>query len=171
MEWKEDAAGILVQPKEVKLFCGGTWGAKLSQLPNHQWTLRILTYSLPRFDYVVKQIARRPRDILMACHLKFLDEATRLQRRFPDIQVRLHSSLHCKLVLIEPEIVYLGSSNFGNSGWHEVEAGIRDKRAHDFSVEKIFNPAWEQSWPVEKCLQHIKNKGGVKRIGGWALRS
>jgi hypothetical protein len=171
VEWKEDAAGIVVQPKQVKLFRGSTWGAKLSQLPKEQGTVRILTYSLPRLDYVVKQIARRPRDIFMACHLKFLNEAAVLQRKFPDIQVRLHSSLHCKLVLIEPETAYLGSSNFGNSGWHEVEAGIRDKRAHDFCVEKVFNPAWEQSWPVEKCLQYVKNKGDVKRIGGWVLRS
>ena len=129
-----------------------------------------MTYSLPRLDYVVKQIARRPRDIFLACHLKFLHEAAVLQRRFTDIQVRLHSSLHCKLVLIKPETIYLGSSNFGNSGWHEVEAGIRDKGAHDFYAEKVFNPAWEQSWPVEKCLRYIKNKGGVKRIGGWVLR-
>ncbi len=170
MEWKEDASGIVVQPKQVKLFRGSTWGAKLSHLHEQEGTVRILTYSLPRLDYVVKQIARRPRDIFLVCHLKFVNEASVLQRKFPNIEVRLHSSIHCKLLLRAPETAYLGSSNFGNSGWHEVEVGIRDQRAHDFYIEKIFNPAWEQSWSVEKCLQYVKTKGGIKRIGGWALR-
>jgi PLD-like domain len=104
----------------------------------------IVTYSLPDLSYCETQLGRRPHDILLICHAKFTHKAMTLQERFPDIHVRVHLEVHGKLLLIAPDTVYLGSTNFGDSGWEEFTVGIRSVEAVQF-YEQSFGVLWAQS--------------------------
>lgn len=146
MTWRDDSYGIRRTSKEVKVFAfsGHTWGMKLSQLSRQVGVVRLTTYSLPRIDYVREQLGRRPHSIEIVCNTKFLDVAKQIKREFPAIGVAVHPEVHAKQLLIEPATVYIGSSNFGSSGWVEADIGIRDSEIHDWCVAN-FRKLWSES--------------------------
>lgn len=134
---------------DAKLSAGAsTWATRISQLGKQTGFVRIITYSLPDMKYVQTQISRRPYDIHIIAHQQFLDRAKRLQSIFPRIEIRTHEEVHSKVLLIEPHTLWLSSANFGRSGWHESTIGIHSKEAHDYYVNKMFHPLWEQSSKV-----------------------
>ena len=139
----------LVTKSSIKIYSGTghTWGMKLSQLAR-QRTARILTYSLPRPDYLKTLFGRRPHGVLIVCNSKFKKQAEVLSDAFPFIEVRVHPELHSKVCLIEPQTVILGSANLGNSKWHESMAMIKSKAAHDWMLENGFYPAWDSAQVV-----------------------
>jgi phosphatidylserine/phosphatidylglycerophosphate/cardiolipin synthase-like enzyme len=145
MPFKTDSGGWVFGASEWKLSLGAsTWATRLSQLNRQSGVVRLLTYSLPSMSYVTRQFSRRPKDIWVICHSKFEGRALELKSAFPDIRIAVHDSLHAKVLTIEPATVWLGSANFGDSGWVEVMAGIRSKPAHDHCVEN-FDQIWAQS--------------------------
>jgi len=142
--WKNDTFGLVFKSNEVKLYKDGhhTWAMKLSQLGRQKGIVRIVTYSLPRIEYAKEQLGRRPYDIFIVCHTKFKRQALAIKRAFPSIRVATIPDVHSKVCLIEPRTVYIGSANFGNSGWHESIVGIRSQAAHDWYVLNSFDPLW-----------------------------
>lgn len=145
MGWRDDAHGLRLRASEVKLFTPShTWGMKLSQLAKQAGVVRILTYSLPGLPYLEMQFDRRPRDIQVLCHGKFLDRARQIKARYPEIAVAVHDRTHAKMLLIEPVTVYVGSANFGDSGWAEVCVGIRSAEAHAWYAAE-FGRIWAQA--------------------------
>ena len=155
MSWNDDFYGIVRKVKEIKVFSSGaTWKMKLSQLGRQAGVMRIQTYSLPDMEYVQSVFQKRPSGIFLLCHEKFRQRANQIKAAFPAIEVGLHPSNHAKVVLIEPETVYVGSSNFGHSGWLEAEVGIRCKDIHDFMVSR-FNSAFAEAEKVAGWLENI----------------
>jgi hypothetical protein len=147
MSWPTDVHGLAFKPKEVKLYRdSSTWGMRLSQLGRQVGEVYIVTYSLPDLPYIEQQLGRRPHDIQIVCHSKFASRATALRRRFPDVSVKVHPEVHGKLLLIAPETVYLGSANFGESGWKEFTVGLRSAEAFDFYESEFRKLFLEASW-------------------------
>jgi phosphatidylserine/phosphatidylglycerophosphate/cardiolipin synthase-like enzyme len=145
MAWENDGHGLAFKPKEVKIYAHThSWGMKLSQLHRQTGTVRIITYSLPDIAYIQAQFNRRPYDIFLLCHSKFLARAREVQYVYPRIAVAVHDRIHAKALLISPETCYFGSANFGESHWHEVEVGVRSREAHDMYVQ-VFETLWGQA--------------------------
>ena len=53
-----------------------------------------------------------------------------------------------KVLLIAPQTVIVSSANFGDSDWHETSVSFYSTEAHDWYVEKVFAPLWEQCQEV-----------------------
>ena len=61
MAFKTDNGGFAFKCDDAKLCTGAsTWATRLSQLSRMKGAVRIITYSLPKMDYVRKQLRRRP---------------------------------------------------------------------------------------------------------------
>ena len=145
--WQNDLHGFVFKSSELKLYRDGghTWAMKLSQLPKQKGIVRIITYSLPDLKYAVEQLGRRPHSIYIICHSEFIKRATEIKNSLLDLRIAVNDRVHSKVCLIEPKTIYIGSANFGKSGWHETIIGIRSKEAHDWYVENSFIPLWKAS--------------------------
>src|SRR6266702_8209912 len=134
MTYKTDGGGLALKCNDIKLCTGGSWATKLCGLNQgkQKGIVRIMTFSLPHMGYVKEQFERRPYDIFLIAHSKFLGRAQRIKSTFPDIRVAVHDEMHSKLLLIEPQTVYISSANFGNSGWHESSIGLHSQEAHEW---------------------------------------
>lgn len=147
MGWKDDKHGKIIKASEVKLYLSShTYAMKLSQLYKQEDIVRIASYSLPDIEYIKRQLGRRPNRIYLLCNSKFENLAKQVKETFPDIRVAIKRTCHLKLLLIEPDTVYLGSENFGDSHWDEVGVGIRAVAAHDWYLEeyeRLWNSALE----------------------------
>lgn len=147
MSWANDAHGLVFKSSEIKLYRNGghTWKMKLSQIGKQTGSVYIITYSLPEIEYVQDCIAKRPSDIHIVCHSKFMERATTIKRLYPNVSVYLNAEVHSKVCLIAPSTVYIGSANFGVSHWHETIVGIRSKEALDWYLENSFFPLLNES--------------------------
>jgi len=147
--FKTDGGGIAFKCNDIKLLCkASTWGTKLSQLHRQKGAVRIITYSLPRVEYIKEQFNRRPSNIYIICHEKFVDVANQVKALYPEICFAINAEVHSKVLLIEPHTVYVSSANFGSSRWHETAIGLHSKEAHDWYIENSFLPLWKSSKPV-----------------------
>ncbi len=132
MAFKTDGGGLAFKCNDAKLCVGAsTWATRLSQLGRMKGVVRIITYSLPEMDYVSEQLGRRPYDIFLLAHTKFLSRAKQIRQQFPLIRVVVHPEVHSKVLLIAPRTILISSANFGSSGWHETTIGFQSKEAHD----------------------------------------
>lgn len=147
--WNNDSHGLLFKSSELKLYRPShTYGMKLSQLWRQEGVLRIMTYSLPNVDYVEMQLGRRPYNIKLLAHCKFRNKAVAIRAAFPDIEIRITEGMHSKIIGIEPRTLYIGSANFGSSGWHETMIGVRSKEAHDYFVAHLWQSEWDAAVEV-----------------------
>jgi hypothetical protein len=144
MTWNNDAHGLLCKISEAKLYLPShSWAMKLSQLhkqPNS--IVRIMTYSL-NAEYAQQILERRPYNIRIICNSQFNEEAYQLSQKVSGIHIRTFNDIHAKLVLIEPETVYLGSANLVKNTLADISIGLRLKAAHDYYAawfDKTFRP-------------------------------
>ena len=134
MSFKTDNGGEAIRINDAKLFFGdnSTWAVRLSQLAKVKSNVYISTFSLPDLPYAQKILEKRPRDIFIIAHSMFYAKALAMKDAFPDIRIALRDNIHAKMVLTEPETVWLSSANFGRSGWIEHGIGMHSPEAFDF---------------------------------------
>lgn len=77
--------------------------------------------------------------------MKFRERAQEIKDLFPLIRIGVRYDVHSKVLLIEPNTLYITSANFGLSRWHETSIGVRSKDAHDAYVCNAFNPLWDSA--------------------------
>lgn len=148
--YKTDAGGFAFRCNDIKLMTNAsTWATRLSQLARQNGIVRIITYSLPDMPYVRTQLGRRPYDILLIAHSKFVAKARDIKESFARIRVALCEDVHSKVLLIAPKTIYISSANFGASHWHETTIGFHSKDAHDWYVENVFTVLWSESQEVD----------------------
>ena len=149
MAFKTDGGGYAFRAADAKLQANAsTWATKLSQLARQKGTVRIVTYSLPDMAYVREQLGRRPTDIRLIAHSKFLDRAVAIRSEFPGIRVAVHDEVHSKVLLISPQTVVVSSANFGSSSWHETSVSFHNSGAHDWYASEVFERLWASSQEV-----------------------
>lgn len=144
MVFKTDVWGIAFKCNDAKLQIN-TWGNRLSQIGRQSGSIYIITYSLPDLDYVRRQLGRRPYDISIIAHEKFMDRAKEIKREFPRIEIAISEKVHSKVVLIEPKTIIVSSANFGSSRWHETTVSFHSNEAYDWYVKNAFFPIFGNS--------------------------
>ena len=112
-----------------------SWFGRLSPYINSKRKIVICTFSLPGIKEIIRFFEVRKKygndfnvTLLMndnAAHREsggdYLNYAMRLKRELPDMQIYTCSNVHAKIVLVEPDIVFVSSENFGvGRGWFEV---------------------------------------------------
>jgi len=139
--FKTDGGGYALRLNDAKISVGLTsWNTKLSQIAKTPVERRIIivTYSLPRYQtFIPKILEKRSANVLIICHMKFMERALELQKRFPLLRFRFLDNVHAKVVLIEPDTVWLSSANFGSSKWIECTIGIHSEKAYDVTLKEI----------------------------------
>jgi phosphatidylserine/phosphatidylglycerophosphate/cardiolipin synthase-like enzyme len=146
MGFQTDAGGLAFACGDIKLFTAlVTWATRLSQLPRQAGTVRIITYSLPRLEYVKTQLARRPHDLYLVVHDKFAALAAAIKAQFPRVRVAVHPRVHSKVLLIAPQTLWISGANFGDNDWHETTIGLHSQPAHDWYVSHMFDPLWQSA--------------------------
>lgn len=144
----DDSHGKTFKTSHAKLYYSRhTWAMKLSQLAKQTGTVRIITYSLPRTDYIINLLSKRPggSNIFLICHDKFRVQAKAIKFSLPRLRIATNLKVHSKIVLTEPETISVTSANFGESGWHETTVTFKAKDAHDAYVLNSFDVLWASS--------------------------
>jgi hypothetical protein len=138
--FRTDGGGLALRIDDAKLsttHSASTWSSRLSQIGKSNGKVIICTYSLPNMDYLRKIFDKRTSKITLIAHEKFSERAGQLKKLYPDLQVVLKQDVHAKFVLIEPDIVWLSSANFGSSGWFEQTIGLHSKEAYDYMLKQV----------------------------------
>ena len=112
---------------------------------------RIITFTLTPTDYIIPRLLRTPMNptVEIIAHRDRRSEAARLNR-FSEVRIRLHPAVHSKVVLIEPDIVIVGSHNFRESDWHDTSVQIRSPEVHDWYLANEWKQLWKEAEHVDK---------------------
>jgi len=97
----------------------------------------IVTYSLPKLKNAMGLL--KERNITLVCHEQFISRARWIKNNYKNTTVYTMPELHAKVVLIAPDTVWIGSPNFGSSGWTESAVGMKDKRIYDYYYKRIMS--------------------------------
>lgn len=134
-----------------------SWFGRLSPYINSKRKIVICTFSLPGIKEVIRFFEVRKKfgkdfnvTLLMndnSAHREsggdYTNYAVRLKRELPDMQVYTCSNIHAKLVLVEPDIVFVSSENFGVSkGWFEVTQKNVDAAIKSSAVDRLKKFVW-----------------------------
>jgi hypothetical protein len=71
------------------------------------------------------------------------------------VRLRFHGKVHSKFILIQPDIVILGSANLHFSTWHDTCMLIRSIRAY-----RWFLAEWKTLWNESEELKSPKRRVG-----------
>jgi len=129
---------------------------------SHQ--LRIITYSLPpEIGYIGDLLAGPQQPCIKiiassACEAS-KENARKIKGRFAKLQIKLHPKVHTKVLLIEPNIVIVGSANFTSTNWHETCIRMRSRKVHDWYVESEWIKLWKEAKRLDKP---VRPEGGFR---------
>lgn len=159
MSFKTDNSGCALRIEDAKINFGYSfsWLDWLSELEHISGNVYIMTYSLPDMHYIQYILAKRPHDIFIIAHSKFLERAVKIKETYPDIHIALCDYTHAKVVLTEPNTVWLSSANFGRSNWLENTIGIHSQKAFEY-YKFAFKNTFDNSTQVHEriCLVNTK---------------
>lgn len=146
MAFNDDGGGFRFACDDAK-FCLGasTWNTRLSQLGKMTGEMCILTRLLPNLSYIERILGKRPHSITVIAHKDARDAASQLKQKFPGIRVLLNSDNNAKVVLIEPETVWLSSGDFGESSDVEAAVGFHSSTLYGRVRASLFQPALEKA--------------------------
>lgn len=149
MSYKTDGGGKVFQCNDIKIMAGAsTWSTRLSQIRKMKGEILISTYSLPNMDYIQSIFDKRPYGIKILANSKFKMKAQQIKKIYPKIEIRLLSDMHKKTLLIEPDTVYIGSANFGSSGWREDCIGHHSKDMFQFLRDRFY-----EDWEIGEVIE------------------
>ena len=137
-EFNADGGGVEIPNVKLKALTGGSsWNTRLSQIAHVKGNITICTYSLPDINYLSRIFCKRQEDVKILVNKKFESRAREMMLKFPKLEIYLKDDVHAKLVLLAPETVYIGSDNFGDSGWFEATVRIKSPYVYRHYIEQI----------------------------------
>ena len=94
---------------------------------------------MPNSKHIDRILQKKSENVTLICNSKFAADAKRLKRKYPSIHLIMRWDIHAKMVLIEPDIVWLSSANFGCSEWFEESIGIHSELAYKFYIKQLMD--------------------------------
>jgi hypothetical protein len=145
--WKSCASSHILTCSEVKLFGigGHSWISEMPDLKHYTGIIRIFSYTIPSIEQTCTFFKRRPQNFWLLCHTRERKKLEAVKYQVPEVRIALNSSMHARGCLIEPDLVYVGSPNFGWSEWQESLIGLKSKEAYDWYLKNCFEPFWNLS--------------------------
>lgn len=117
---------------------GPTWLDRYKQYAKKKKNkIIICTYSVPSEKYVHEMFDLRSKNVTLIVNEKFTDKAIKIADRYPDMTVIACNDMHAKIMLVEPDVVWLSSENFGYSSWFEESIGFISPEGYRYYKEKI----------------------------------
>lgn len=119
-----------------------SWGNRLRHIKDFpDLKLIISTYSLNNINYISAILGNRRygKNIHLICHERFADGAVELKKALPLMCIYLRPDIHTKIVLLEPNIVFHGSDNFGKGGYFNEALEFRSKEFFDYEYNMLLH--------------------------------
>ncbi|WP_184642354.1 hypothetical protein [Variovorax guangxiensis] len=149
MVFLDDSSGFAFSCGDAKISMGtGSWGARLSQIARVTGSIYIVTGRLLDPDYVSRILGKRPHKISIIANASARKEASVIKRSFPDVRLALHGGCNAKVVLVEPDTVWVSSADFGRPAMVESTVGLHSSRVFNRAVESFFRKLWSQSLEI-----------------------
>lgn len=146
MAFNDDNGGFAFSCNDAKFsLCASTWNTKLSQLGKLQGAVCIMTHHLTNVEYISRILSKRPSNIYIIAHEEAKENAIKIKRSFPMIRLALHKKINAKIVLVEPETVWVSSADFGESKMLESAVGFHSVDVYNRTLEKLFRREWLNS--------------------------
>ena len=134
MGFNTDCGGIALTAEIKVSNKSTTWNTRLSQIGRTDAELIIVTFSLGDMEYIEKILSKRPngRNITLICNTNYYRNAQKLKNHLPEMRVFVHPKAHAKLVLYEPETVWISSENIGHKlKSFDATVGIKNQLVYD----------------------------------------
>lgn len=145
MAFSDDSGGFAFSCDDAKIsIVASTWSTRLSQLAR-MGPMFVMTRLLPNLEYIGRIVGKRPRDIYILASTEAEADARQLKAQFPGIRIALHHNVNAKVVLVSPNIIWLGSSDFGESKKIESAVGLHSDIVFSKTINSLFNPIWSQA--------------------------
>lgn len=146
MTFSADNGGFPFSCEDAKFsICASTWNTRLSHIGKIPGAIRIMTHGLPDPDYIAKILAKRPENIYVIANADAAAEARLIKAQFPNVRIVLHPKMNAKVVFVEPETVWISSSDFGHTKLIESAVGFHSVELHNRAIEYLFNVEWQKS--------------------------
>lgn len=138
MAFKTDCGGV-VMTADVKLSkAATTWNTRLSQIHRMEGEVYICTFSLCNFEYISKILSKRSDRVTIICNSRYEENAKVLKGLFPETRFFVNPYAHAKLVLIDPQTVWLSSENLGRKkNTFDATIGIQSEEAYQHYLAQI----------------------------------
>lgn len=99
------------------------------------------------------------------------DKINKLRQKLPKATFLPLKDFHAKLILIEPDEVWIGSSNLSNSNWMDADVGIKNAKAYHFFLYKLrckmpftFNNMLGIKGNADSCYEIVDTKQCIKTL-------
>lgn len=149
MVFLDDSSGFAFSCGDAKISIGtGSWGARLSQIARVTGAIYIVTGKLLDPDYVSQILGKRPHNISIIANASARKEANAIKRSFPGVRVALHDECNAKVVLVEPDTVWVSSADFGKSTMIESTVGLHSISVFNRAVESFFRKRWAKALEI-----------------------
>lgn len=131
MEMKTDTAGVVVDGKMKLSNFGVTWNTRLHRLLKQEGNITICTHSIANMAFLTRLLRVRSENVTIIVNSKYAFTAQKYKNWYPKIDMYISPYAHAKLVLAEPDIVYLSSENLGNNpGSFDATIGLESVEAY-----------------------------------------
>ncbi len=137
-EFATDKYGITLKLQDIKIASGySSWKTIMNQFGRTKGVVTIVTYSLPSMEEIDEILTRRTEGVTIIANSKFEKKAKLIKEKYPELKIILLPDIHAEQLLIAPEIVWLSSANFGNSGWYEQWVGMHSRIAYKHCLQQL----------------------------------
>lgn len=133
-----DKPSIKINNIDVKLSTMLNWNQKFNGY--HGRKIIVTTYSLPNYDYartMIEKILNQGNQLTIYANDISSSILKKLSEEFPELSYMTFPNLHSKMILVEENIVWLSSQNFGTSTWFENTINIKSKEAYRYFYNRL----------------------------------
>lgn len=109
----------------------------MNQFEKTKGVVTIVTYSLPSIEEIKEILTKRTEGVTIIANSRFEKKAKQINQMYPELKIILRPDIHAKMLLVAPEIVWLSSANFGNSGWYEQWVGMHSRKAYKHCLKEL----------------------------------
>lgn len=138
--FETDRGGVTLKA-DIKISDGATtWNTRLSQIGRNNNEIIIVTYTLNDYEYINKILSKRYKGIgiTILCNSKFLMNAYHIKNCFPEVKMYANPNVHAKMVLIEPNTVWISSENLGHvKNSYDATVGIHNADAYKHFYSQV----------------------------------
>lgn len=123
---------------EVKFSKMLNWNQKFNGLKKRN--IIVSTYTLPNLDYlrtIIAKLFAQGNSLTIYANDIVLPTLQLLKKEFPQLVYDTRPNLHAKMVLIENNIVWLSSQNFGSSSWFENTINLKGLESYDYFYKRL----------------------------------
>lgn len=107
-------------------------------LKNEDSEIIIVTFSLPgNPDFLCDIFDIRSQGVTIVANTKYAEPARTLKERWPDIRIYLDPNVHAKMVMADPDRVWVGSGNLGMTRSAEGTVGLEGRAAFGYFMDEL----------------------------------